>query len=125
GLRAARGVRIDSNYHGYWTMVSYPPGAQNNSHFLQGGLPWDGSWRLWITNSNGTTNLLDYNKNASNIVYWFSPASLANRLPIANSISGAVLTKTNNGLSISITSFTTWGDMRVTNQSSTFVAFRN
>lgn len=123
GLRAAAGITV-GNMRGYCTSGNYPLPANSSDHYLTAGTP-NGSWRITYSNSFDGVKWIDYNTAASNIVFWPDINSSSSRQLICNYVSGAAVSNTSGGLSVSITVARNEGRFSATNQLDTFVEIRN
>lgn len=123
GLRAAAGITAN-DMHGNCTSTDYPLPANSSNHFLTSGSQ-NGSWRITFSNEFDGLHRIDYNTGASNIVFWPDISSASSRQLICNYVSGAIVSNTDDGISISITVTRNEGRFSSTNQLSTFVKMRN
>jgi len=123
GLRSASSVSIvysNSAYSG----SNYPPQPWATNHYLTSGTN-DGSWRLVCANPFAGTKWIDYNKRASNIVYWMDTNSLASRQLICNYVSTSSVSTNVSGLNIQLTVVRQDGRYTSTNRVGTFILMRN
>jgi len=131
GLRTAASI-VYEDKKGMWTGTGhvYPPAPGDPAHFLNPGLS-DGSWRITCSNAFDGERWIDFNKEASNIVYCIdnpfppTPANLATRQLICNYVSAAVVTNNASGVSIQLTIIQQKGRFTSTNQIGTFIKRRN
>ncbi len=128
GLRSATSVIVDTAYAGvyhYWhAPTNYPPPPGAHNHYIA-NYAGDGSWRMTISNYNGQISMIDYNINASNLVYWPPGSVTAGRKLIANYVTSATAVSTNNGVLITLSIIRGDGNFVSSNQMSTFVKTRN
>lgn len=125
GLRTASSISIDNNYHGTWyDPDNYPPAPGASTHYLTQGSP-DGSWRITTSNTFDGVKWIDYNRSASNIVFWTDTGNQSSRQLVCNHVSSATVSTNNNGMNIVISLFRQAGQFSASNQFSTFVLMRN
>lgn len=130
GLRAAAKVVMLTNFYGYRDpgATNYPlaPNATNHCLISSGaGNPPDGSWRMQASNELAGVRWIDYNRKASNIVFWAVTNSISSRLLIADYISNARAVTNNDELSISLAVSNRFGMTFATNYAETFIKLRN
>ncbi|MFH1969697.1 MAG: prepilin-type N-terminal cleavage/methylation domain-containing protein [Verrucomicrobiota bacterium] len=135
GLRTAASV-VCEDMKGNWTGTDhvYPPAPGDKDHFLNNGSPKD-SLRITCSNVFDGVRCIDFNKVASNIVFWpagqpppSGPGSVPDRETrqlICNYVSAAVVSTNASGVSIQLTILRQKGRYTSTNQISTFVKRRN
>jgi len=129
GLRAAAAVTLLTNMYGYrdGDAAGYPLAADSDAHEVlpaTGGNDPDGSWRLVVSNFNGIS-WIDYNRNASNIVYWENTAAADSRLLIGNHVADAEVVTNTRGLAINLTGWNRRGELTGSNTVGTFIKLRN
>ncbi len=97
GIRAASEVQILTNFNGICTSTNYPLPATSTAHNLSSaGLKKDGSWRMVVSTTNGQ-QWIDYNAQASNLVFWPETNVIQSRLLIADYISKAQVSTNSKG----------------------------
>jgi hypothetical protein len=127
GLRAASSVSNDFNYHGvtsYYGVAGYPPKPGDATHYLTNGSP-DGSWRMTSVNPFAGTHWIDYNKKASNIVYWMDTNNQSSRQLICNYVSTSSVSTNASGVNIQLTVVRQEGRFSTNSQVGTFILMRN
>ena len=124
GLRTASSVSIVYSNSVWAGGTNYPPQPGATNHYLA-GTGFDGSWRLICSNPFAGTNWIDFNKKASNIVYWMNTADQSSRQLICNYVSTSSVSTNASGLNIKLTVFRNEGQYTSTNQASTFILMRN
>lgn len=132
GLQANSGLRsadyflvTTSTIYGTWTGTNYPPAPNAPTHYLTSGGSADGSWRLTYSNAYAGKHWIDYNKKASNIVYWTDITALTSRLEVCNYVTAATATTNASGITLSITVGRREGRNAGSNSISTYVMRRN
>ena len=127
GLRTAASIDVNTNVLGCWvTGSSYPQPANASTHFLYTnfGTP-NKSWRITSSNEFDGVKWIDYNRLASNIVFWPNIADSSSRELICNYVESATASNTGDGIFFSITITLHDGRFHATNTVSTFVKMRN
>lgn len=125
-LREASGLSLLTNMNGVWSGGTYPPGANDPSHYVtQAVVRPHPSWRLVCTNFDGAITWYDYNRAASNIVFWPQPGQTATRELVANHVTFAKAVLTNSGVVLSLAVARRNGQFSATTTNTTFLRLRN
>ena len=124
GLRGAAACEVIGAL-GAWAGGEYPPAANSPGHSISTGGSEDGSWRLVFSNSFDGVRWIDYNRAASNIVFWPDIGSPEDRELICNYVATSSASATADGVSISLTIAQHDGRFSATNHAETFVKLRN
>lgn len=124
GMRAAISVKLYTNCRGWRTDSGYPLAATSWTHGIISSYIPDGSWRIVAINTN-STQWIDYNAKASNLVFWSVTNVPSSRLKIANYISNTKVTTNSDGINITLTAMRQHGEMRGAYEASTFIKLRN
>lgn len=124
GLRSAAAIVVVPYAHGSWAGGSYPPPANSNHNISTGGTP-DGSWRIAFSNSFDGLRWIDYNRAASNIVYWPDVGDDSSRVLICNYVTDSSVQATDEGVSIALAVARRDGRFTATSHVATFVMKRN
>lgn len=127
GLRAASNLVVNNNFYGYRapSATNYPLAADSINHELKDDGPADGSWRIEVKSFSPGVRWIDYNRKASNIVFWATPNVSSSRQLIANYVSGAGISTNKGGLSVNLSISNRHGRIFVTNSATTFIKLRN
>jgi hypothetical protein len=129
GLREAaglKGLNLLTNMNGIWTGGVYPPAATSSSHYVTQAVTLaNPSWRLVCSNYAGGITWYDYNRAASNIVFWPRPGQPGRRELVANYVTGASVIFTNQGVVLSLTVARRHGNYSTSVTNTTFLRPRN
>ncbi len=125
GLRGAAGVDLNTNVCGLMSATNYPPPANSGHENYPNCSPHNGSWRLTFSNAFDGVKYIDYNKAASNMVFWPDTNSPADRRLIANYVTSAWASNMGSGVAITLTIARREGNFLASNQVSTFIKIRN
>jgi type II secretory pathway pseudopilin PulG len=142
GIRAAGWFKVETNYGGhpsinppqYWAdMSAAVPKASDPNYYLHKNCSYsyDGSWRLYYSNSYEGIQYIDYNGTNRTLMFWSSTPSdtyatnIKDRLLIGNYIASASVVSNIRGCTISVSTLKRRGNKISTNTVSSFIKFRN